>query len=216
ERVTFDGRFFTAREGIVQPRPLQQPHPPVWLAGNTRHSQELVGRAGDGWLPAAKSAEMYAEDLRVIRTAAERSGRDPDAITPGLFMYTVLDEDAEQARSVALGLGRAVLVWWRDSLARLHVEAGGDDLSIVNFDGTPATMRRWYAAGAEISEAAARELINYGTPDDVATRIDAFVDAGVRHFVIISLDGLGSVERWKATATALAERVVPRFRQLSA
>jgi alkanesulfonate monooxygenase SsuD/methylene tetrahydromethanopterin reductase-like flavin-dependent oxidoreductase (luciferase family) len=209
EPVDWDGEFFRMSGAIVQPRAVQEPHPPLWLAGNYRQSLELVGRVADGWLPAAKSPEMYADDLRVIRAEAERTGRDPDAITPGLFMYTVVDEDREHARSVALDLGRAILCWWRDSLARLRVRAGTSDLSIVNFDGTPATMERWFAAGREIPEARAAELINFGTEVEVSERVRAFVDAGVRHFVVVSLDGLGDLSSWKRTAAVFAEGIKP-------
>jgi alkanesulfonate monooxygenase SsuD/methylene tetrahydromethanopterin reductase-like flavin-dependent oxidoreductase (luciferase family) len=209
EPVTFQGEFFDVRDGVVQPTPLQRPYPPVWVAASAPSSLRVVGRVGDGWLPAAKSPEMYREDLAVIRAEAARVGRDPAAITPGLFTYTVLSEDLEYCRRAVADFGRNVLVWWRSSLRRLGVQAGSGDLSIVNFDCTPEATENWRTAATQIPLEVAAQLMAFGTPEMVAERLRAFIAAGVAHFCIIALDTLNDVERWKETTRLLRERVMP-------
>jgi probable F420-dependent oxidoreductase len=49
--VTFVGRHFSATEIWPRPRPRQQPHPPIWIGGNTERSVRRAVEYGDGWSP---------------------------------------------------------------------------------------------------------------------------------------------------------------------
>jgi probable F420-dependent oxidoreductase len=51
EPVVHAGRFFNARGNTVQPRPLQQPHPPVWVGGNSKLARRRAVAFGQGWMP---------------------------------------------------------------------------------------------------------------------------------------------------------------------
>jgi probable F420-dependent oxidoreductase len=48
--VTFEGRYYQLRQATVFPKPYQQPHPPIWIGGDSRRSRELAAELGDGWL----------------------------------------------------------------------------------------------------------------------------------------------------------------------
>src|SRR5262249_44690843 len=47
----FEGRYFSFRDVRLDPRPVQQPTPPIWVGGNTRASIRRAVRLGDGWMP---------------------------------------------------------------------------------------------------------------------------------------------------------------------
>lgn len=51
EGVTLRGRHFDARGHTLRPRPLQRPHPPLWVGGNSRRAIRRAVEHGDGWLP---------------------------------------------------------------------------------------------------------------------------------------------------------------------
>ena len=46
ERLTFEGKYYSAKDLLVVPKPLQKPHPPVRIASNSPDSFELVGKLG--------------------------------------------------------------------------------------------------------------------------------------------------------------------------
>ena len=50
ERTSFDGRFWTFPELTVYPRPVQHPHPPLWVAGVADAAVDRAARLGDAWL----------------------------------------------------------------------------------------------------------------------------------------------------------------------
>ncbi len=44
-------RHFSARGITAHPRPVSQPHPPIWIGGNTAAARQRVAEDGDGWCP---------------------------------------------------------------------------------------------------------------------------------------------------------------------
>jgi probable F420-dependent oxidoreductase len=80
ERIDFDGRFFSLRDATQAPKPLQKPHPPIWIGGDGTRALRRVGRLGDGWVAAPRSRAELAASIATIRREAERAGRDPAAI----------------------------------------------------------------------------------------------------------------------------------------
>jgi probable F420-dependent oxidoreductase len=80
ERIDFDGRFFSLRDAAQAPKPLQKPHPPIWIGGDGGAALRRVARLGDGWVAAPRSRERLAASIATIRREAERAGRDPASI----------------------------------------------------------------------------------------------------------------------------------------
>ena len=49
--VSFEGKHFSAHGITAHPRPVSQPHPPIWVGGNTGAARRRVAQKGDGWCP---------------------------------------------------------------------------------------------------------------------------------------------------------------------
>ena len=77
ERVTFRGRFVRLEEAAFFPKPIQKPHPPIWIGGASAAAFRRVARVGDGWLAVPRSPADLAADVAAIRREAEAAGRDP-------------------------------------------------------------------------------------------------------------------------------------------
>lgn len=77
--LSWDTEYHWAVGMGITPRPVQQPIP-IWLAAGRRRALERVGRIADGWMPVSVDPGSLANSLTVIREAAVRAGRDPQAI----------------------------------------------------------------------------------------------------------------------------------------
>jgi alkanesulfonate monooxygenase SsuD/methylene tetrahydromethanopterin reductase-like flavin-dependent oxidoreductase (luciferase family) len=92
----------------LDPRPVQQPHPPVWVGGRSRAAVRRAARYADGYLPYLTKVLHYRASIADLREQAATIGRDPDSIQAGLFIFTRVDEDERSARALAArSLGRA-------------------------------------------------------------------------------------------------------------
>jgi len=101
DNVTFRGRF-TNLEGVtLQPKPAQAGGPPVWVAGRSEAAMRRAGRLADGYLPYLFSPERFRDGLAQVRRHAEEAGRDPDAITPGIYQFICLADTYEEASRIA-------------------------------------------------------------------------------------------------------------------
>src|SRR5688572_14269275 len=58
--VSFEGRHFSARGVTSHPRPISQPHPPIWIGGNSARARQRVADHGDGWCPFPAPAALAA------------------------------------------------------------------------------------------------------------------------------------------------------------
>jgi probable F420-dependent oxidoreductase len=66
DNLTHEGENFTASGQTLRPRPVQTPHPPLWIGGNSALARRRVVRGAQGWTPLIGSPEM----ARTTRTPA--------------------------------------------------------------------------------------------------------------------------------------------------
>jgi F420-dependent oxidoreductase-like protein len=80
KRTTFHGRYFHAEDAILQPKPLQKPHPPVLIAGGGEQlTLRAVARLGDG-CNIGGDPETVRHKLAILRRHCDVAQRDYDAI----------------------------------------------------------------------------------------------------------------------------------------
>jgi hypothetical protein len=74
--VHFEGRHFAAHGHTQLPRPVQKPHPPIWVGGNSRRAIRRAVELGDGWLPIFNPA-VHASRRRTppLESAADLRSR---------------------------------------------------------------------------------------------------------------------------------------------
>jgi probable F420-dependent oxidoreductase len=80
----FEGRHFRAQGQTARPRPAQQPHPPLWVGGNSRAARRRVARYGQGWSPLMIGEVMS----RTIRTPQMATAQDLKAAVADLRELT--------------------------------------------------------------------------------------------------------------------------------
>ena len=87
---------------VLDPLPLQQPRPPVWVGGRSAASMRRAGRAGEFWMPYLCSPDRIARGLRTAREEAQRHDRDPASVRGAYLGWLFVDPDPVRARAGAL------------------------------------------------------------------------------------------------------------------
>jgi len=78
--VEFQGQFFQVPKSIVGPKPVQKPHPPIYLAAYTPGAMKRVATVADGWMPTGVPIDAMAQMMEGIRGMAQEAGRDSSAL----------------------------------------------------------------------------------------------------------------------------------------
>lgn len=86
----------------LQPKPVHVP--PIWIGGRSKAALRRAGRLGDGWMGLFTTPERYAAQLELAREAAQRAGRDPEALVPSLYVWTCIRDSPAEARAAAESL----------------------------------------------------------------------------------------------------------------
>jgi len=75
EEPSFKGRYYRFSEIKFFPRPIQKPHPPVWVGGNSRRAIERAVNVGDGWHPVGLTPEEMKEEVRYVNELLAGKGK---------------------------------------------------------------------------------------------------------------------------------------------
>ena len=86
DNPTFEGKYVNFSDITFLPKPVQKPHPPIWIGGQSKPAIRRAAQIGNAWhpvgaIPAAPlEPEELAENLALLHDYAEKAGRDPSQI----------------------------------------------------------------------------------------------------------------------------------------
>jgi F420-dependent oxidoreductase-like protein len=113
ERTTFDGRYYKLKDAIANPKPLQKPHPPIWIGASGETTLRLTARHADVWNISGGDEQAVKDFIGKFEDACGAVGRNPSEIRRSLQYFwdgqskqEVLDQSA---RYLELGITEQVV-----------------------------------------------------------------------------------------------------------
>ena len=123
DQATFTGRHYQLAGASYHPKPVQRPHPPIWIgAGGEQLMLPIVARTADAW-HAFGSEDSMARKSRLLDQLAEKAGRDPKAIlrSASLSLSRPWDQVRRRATQLrAAGFGYLIAEWPSEGKGRLE------------------------------------------------------------------------------------------------
>jgi probable F420-dependent oxidoreductase len=136
--TTFHGRFFSFAKMHIMPKPLQQPHPPIWIGGSSAAALRRAAAFAQVWQPTPMEVDELRERQAYLREASAKIGR-PDAPTTRMsFRVNFPDITGNAAHTSTpaaerpIGQGSPAQV--AEDMRRFRREAGLEAFQI-NFNG---------------------------------------------------------------------------------
>ena len=135
EDASFDGKYYQISDTGFEPKPVQKPHPPVWIGGHSGPAVRRAAKYGDGWMPiglrppAILEPEELAGKIARLRKLTVEAGRAEDAVALTFSTGVVFND--------AAGSSRAWMQGNPDQIAsdlRQYQDLGVSNF-IVNFQG---------------------------------------------------------------------------------
>lgn len=128
-QVDYRGRIFSLEGGTMAPKPVQKPHPPIWMGVGHPDALRRTAAIADGWMGSGGSSNAaFIRSVPMLREALEKAGRDPAAFPISKRVFLSVDERP--------GIARAELHRWFTVVYR---NPEGTDASGVH--GTPEQVR---------------------------------------------------------------------------
>ena len=200
------GEFWSFNDLTVQPRPVQQPHPPVYVAASGADSVARVVR--NDWnllIGQAENQEQVAKQIEFYKDGLAEAEADyaPGRVVVARAMYAA--PTTEQARREA----EIPFMWFKDTGQEVSAPPGHRvDLLPEEF----AAYRSRYAPDARFDYAArCEDVMLFGSPDHISDRIGQLRDAGAENLIFFV--NFGGIENQKVldSLELFAAEVMPQF-----
>jgi alkanesulfonate monooxygenase SsuD/methylene tetrahydromethanopterin reductase-like flavin-dependent oxidoreductase (luciferase family) len=199
----YEGQFFSMPCRNVVPKPVQKPHPPLWVACSRRDTIHAAARAGIGaltfaFIDAAEAAKWAGEYYEIIKS--EECVPIGHAVNPNIAMVTGFSchEDPVEAKR----RGADGFRFFAYSLGHFYVYGN-------HTPGRTNIWERFEQARDELVEVGAGRGI--GTPEQVTDHLANFSDAGVDQVIFIQQGGKNRHEDICASLELFADKVMPGF-----
>jgi alkanesulfonate monooxygenase SsuD/methylene tetrahydromethanopterin reductase-like flavin-dependent oxidoreductase (luciferase family) len=196
----YQGRFFSLPARNVVPKPLQAPHPPLWLACSNRETMKHAARCGVGALTFAfmdaKEARFWVEEYyETFKNECTPIGR---AVNPNIAMLTQFACHRDAERAVEIGLeGSKFFAFGLSHYYRTGTHRPGQSNIWQDFRAAPPFEH----AGN----------LGIGSPAQIARHFESFEEAGIDQLILLQQAGNMRHEDICASLELFGTEVLPAF-----
>jgi alkanesulfonate monooxygenase SsuD/methylene tetrahydromethanopterin reductase-like flavin-dependent oxidoreductase (luciferase family) len=197
----YQGKYFSMPHRNVVPKPLQTPHPPLWVACSNRDTIRLAGRLGIGALTFAfvdpSEAKYWVDEYyTTFKNECEPLGR---AVNPNVAMVTgfMCHEDSQ----VAVERGLEGFQFFGYALAHYYITG-------THVPGRLNIWEEFKQKGPGIGGPTG----GIGNPDEVRANLEKFEAMGVDQVIFIQQAGNNKHEHICESLQLFADRVLPDFK----
>lgn len=175
EKSTYEGRYYQIREAICEPKPVQKPHPPIWIGGGGEKLMlKAVAKHATGWNWSG-SVALYKHKLGVLANHCSELGRNLQDILISWDGHILIARTREELRS---------------KIQRIKSFSPNYPLSCEAAEIDPSDLlsesSRKKPTESQVYNFVKNNLV--GTPEEVATRIQQYIEVGVTQFMLWFLD----------------------------
>jgi F420-dependent oxidoreductase-like protein len=162
ERATTAGRHWSVRDAVNEPKPLQRPHPPLWIgAAGERVALRMVAELADGW-NYNRGPEGFADKLRILHDHCRAVGRDPRSLRISVERHcAIFDHPGERQAYIDR--------WWPGAKPE-RIDAFLDSGCIGSTERVTDELRFFIERGAELIILWFQDLATVGSGDSMAER----------------------------------------------
>lgn len=207
----YEGEYFEMPARNVIPKPLQKPHPPMWVACSNKETIEYAARNGIGALTTAFTSPEEAEEwveryYNVFKSECVPIGH---SVNPNIAMVTGFSCHHDQME--ARRRGRIGMEFFGYALSHYYHRTGDNEHK-------PGYTNIWEQFKKEhdfdqLIEEEDDGTTAMGTPDQVAEHLRRFQDAGVDQVVFIQQGGNNRHEHICESIELFAEEVMDEFKE---
>ena len=123
ELSSYDGKYYQIKAAYQNPKPVQQPHPPIIFGGESDPALRRVATIGQGWYGFNLTPDMLEERLEYLNGLLEENGRSMDDIKLYVSPHASVRDLADMQRFESLGVEQIVLPVMAAKLTTLNERA---------------------------------------------------------------------------------------------
>jgi alkanesulfonate monooxygenase SsuD/methylene tetrahydromethanopterin reductase-like flavin-dependent oxidoreductase (luciferase family) len=212
DEFSWDSPSFSMPPRNVLPKPVQQPHPPLWMSGTQPSSSVTAAERGVGYMHFSISstdglADQVAEYKRIVKNPPHQAGL---AINDQFAAFTMMFCGTDDADAMARGFEG---ICWYANLVE-HIYAG-----LAGMEGATDESYQWYrerftALGTRVREEAdmrANHSMILGSPETCRREVQWYADQGVDMLLLLVQAGAIAHDDICESLRRFGSEVMPKF-----
>ncbi|MCH7742019.1 MAG: LLM class flavin-dependent oxidoreductase [Proteobacteria bacterium] len=214
----FDGKYFSMPCRNIVPKPVQKPHPPVWVACSNRETIKLAARLGIGALTFAfvdpLEAQLWVDEYYNI-IKSEECVPIGHSVNANICMVTSFSLHQDRETAIERGLeGFEFFGYALGSLYGFGAHKPGRTNLFEEFRAIRG--KRLEENPIDFTRALTSASGGIGTPDDMRTHLKKFEKVGVDQVTFIQQAGMNKHEHICESLEIFAREVMPEFKEREA
>jgi len=194
--VNYTGQFYNYDKGWIILKPLQKPHPPIWIAAYGKRMKRIAAKLGDGFITQTVTSSIYRDEVELVKSYANKQRKDPKNITPVFATLTGIANNHNDAIKKIQTSARSLLFKsvndHADHHNRLAEKLGYDEL-------VP------WEKPDDVTDEDICQVYLIGTPEEIISRIEEYKKAGMNYLILMGLRTMDSIKLY-------SEKVIPCFK----
>ena len=125
---SFKGKHYSIKDAKCNPKPIQKPHPPIWLGGGGKKTLQLVAKYADGWNYGLCTYDEYLSKISILRDCCKAVGRNFEKIIKAWHAIMLLGQDDNEIKMLknTKGSDHNSSIWKKNS--KVAVVGTPDDI----------------------------------------------------------------------------------------
>lgn len=195
--VNYKGEFYYFENARIDTKPLQKPHPPIWIAAYGTRMKRMAARLGDGFITQTLTPPMYKEEVEKVKSYAKKMGRNPAKIKPVFATLTSIARAHDSAVKVIQERAKSLLF----RSVRDHSDYHNRLAERLGYD-----MPLPWDKPKDVSSEAICQVYLIGTPEEIITRIEEYIKSGMSYIIVMGLRSMDSLNLF-------SEKIISCFKE---
>ena len=171
DSTSFHGRYYSVEGAVCNPKPIQRPHPPIWIGGSGRMLLGVAARHADGCnIPIRDfTPQAYSEKLAILKEQCSKTGRDVQNVRQSMSVILSVEERQEDVK-------RGIM----NTISRLSSDRS------IKYNVLALFRQPRYIWSLILTITGIRKpfFMVAGTPEQCTNQLQAFADMGVELFMV--------------------------------
>ena len=210
EYFEYHGKYLDFPRRMVTPKPVQDPHPPCWMAATSEGSSAVAGEKGLGLLSFSilQPIQKMAEHIRLYRAAAAEPKPITRVTTNRVAAYTLVHCEETMAKCEESGIWDSVW-WWYKNIAEFTAEWELPHLTQEERDKVFPYLMQQADGNFDPKSFNDHDMIVVGDPEQCYTKMLKYAELGVDQLICYVQFGYLPHESVMKTIELLGKEVLP-------
>ncbi|VVC05604.1 Alkanesulfonate monooxygenase [uncultured archaeon] len=100
EKSSFNGKHYTVKNAVCNPKPIQHPHPPIMVGGAGNRLMEVVAKHATRYNHPFGTPEILEEKINLLKTKCKAIQRNPEEIENSVLLRVLVGKDNDDVKEI--------------------------------------------------------------------------------------------------------------------